>query len=410
MEHTTAGAEGSQLRRPGRLASLDVFRGFVILSMVFVNYLPGMPGIPGWLLHAPADFDGFTPTDVVFPGFLFIVGVAIPLAAEKRLREGFSRWRVFRHALIRSAALIFLGVIMVNSSRYSSAAWLSQPLWYLLVYVCVIVLWMRMPEGPGRWRWIVKGTAALVLAGLLLLFRADGADGSSVWLTTSWWGILGIIGWAYLTCVAAYLACRGNSTVLMGILGLMIALFIGDRHGVLSFLGPVRDWLNVGQLLGSHPAIVTAGMIVGLQIPRPGKSDEGTWSLGGLTGFGVALLAGGILLRPLHGISKIGGTDSYALVTAGICCLFFLVFFGVIDHGGLRSGWGLLKVAGTNPLLAYLLPDVLGNLMELTGTWGWFWPLWSQGGLPGLLNALGMTLVVLALTWYLTRRGVVIRL
>ncbi len=66
-----------------RLISLDAFRGFVILSMIWVNYLAGMPGIPYWLEHTSAHADGITLPDLVFPGFLFIVGIAIPLALHR---------------------------------------------------------------------------------------------------------------------------------------------------------------------------------------------------------------------------------------------------------------------------------------------------------------------------------------
>src|SRR4051812_8165327 len=66
-----------------RLTSLDAYRGFVILIMTWVNFIGEMPGIPAWLKHAPATQDGFTFPDLVFPGFLFIVGIAIPLALGK---------------------------------------------------------------------------------------------------------------------------------------------------------------------------------------------------------------------------------------------------------------------------------------------------------------------------------------
>src|ERR1022692_2575660 len=71
-----------------RLASLDAFRGLVILTMTFVNYLAGVKAIPAWAKHLPQDQDGYTFVDVVFPGFLFIVGVAIPLALHKRMARG----------------------------------------------------------------------------------------------------------------------------------------------------------------------------------------------------------------------------------------------------------------------------------------------------------------------------------
>src|SRR6516162_2762766 len=100
-----------------KLVSLDVFRGAVIATMVFVNYLHGIKEIPGWAKHMPYPEDGFTFVDVVFPAFLFIVGVAIPLALEARRRRGASTPALVAHIAVRSAGLILLGLIMVNEEE-----------------------------------------------------------------------------------------------------------------------------------------------------------------------------------------------------------------------------------------------------------------------------------------------------
>ncbi|HEY5481630.1 MAG TPA: DUF5009 domain-containing protein, partial [Verrucomicrobiae bacterium] len=116
-----------------RLTSLDAFRGLVILTMTFVNYLAGVKAIPAWAKHLPPDQDGYTFVDVVFPGFLFIVGVAIPLALHQRMARGESLFSLLQRVLARSASLLFVGVIMVNSSYYSAqATGMSGSLWFLL--------------------------------------------------------------------------------------------------------------------------------------------------------------------------------------------------------------------------------------------------------------------------------------
>ena len=75
---------------PGdRLASLDALRGFTILVMIFVNDVAGVSGAPAWMKHIdPPDADGMTFVDVVFPAFLFIVGMSIPMALERRFERG----------------------------------------------------------------------------------------------------------------------------------------------------------------------------------------------------------------------------------------------------------------------------------------------------------------------------------
>jgi len=405
-----------------RLTSLDAFRGFDILTMVFVNYIAGMTAIPFILRHAAADQDIFTLTDVVFPGFLFIVGVSIPLALSKRLAEGRSALALVGHVLVRTLALLFLGVLLVNEGRFSAAATgMSKDLWYFLATLAVFGLWAVIPKDVAAKKRHVclglKAAAAIALVGLVIVFRGQGADGRVTMLQTSWWGILGMIGWCYMAGSLLFLACRGNRVVLAGAIGLTTALSIGARHGALDFLGPVNGVINIGSLFGSHTTIVTAGLLAGT-IFLPGSDIAAPRQrVRFLTGLGAALLAAGYILRPLHGFSKIQGTESYALATAGICGLVFLLFYVALDilKKG-RKAAAVILPAGRNPLLAYLLPGLIGNAAALAGTLihadigRWLWPFYGAGGNAGMLNAAAMTGVVLLLTALLTRAGLVLKL
>jgi len=404
-----------------RLVSLDAFRGFDILTMIFVNYIAGMKAIPFILRHAKADQDVFTLTDIVFPGFLFIVGVSIPLALTKRRAEGRSGPALVGHVLVRTLALLFLGVLLVNEDRFSAAATgLSRDLWYFLATLAVFALWAVVPKGaPAKAKRLLPGlkiAAAVVLLVLVVVFRGQGADGRVTALQTSWWGILGMIGWCYLAASLLFLACRGDRTVLAGAVGLMTALYIGARHGAIDFLGPVTEFVNIGSLFGSHAAIVTSGMLAGTvflpgsDIRTPARRARFLGLLGG------ALVLAGFILRPLHGFSKIGGTESYCLATAGLCCLLFLLFYLGLDVLKGRKSARFLIPAGRNPLLAYLLPGLIGYGAGLLGTLvhadvdRLLWPLAGAGGLPGMINAAVMTGLVLLLTALLTRAGLVLKL
>ncbi|HSA96281.1 MAG TPA: DUF5009 domain-containing protein [Acidobacteriota bacterium] len=404
-----------------RLASLDAFRGFDILTMVFVNYIAGMAAIPFFLRHAAADQDIFTLTDVVFPGFLFIMGVSIPLALTRRKADGIGTWALLGHIVLRTLALLFLGVLLVNEDRYAAAATgIGKDLWYFLTTLAVFIVWTAVPKAAGpRKRRILTGikvAAAVLLAVLVIVFRGQGQDGAVTWLQTSWWGILGMIGWCYLAGSFLFLACRGDRTALTAALGLATALYIGSRHGALDFLGPVNAFVNVGSLFGSHTAIVIAGMLAGtLFLPGPeAASSRGRVRF--LAGLGAGLLAAGFVLRPLHGFSKIHGTESYGLATAGISALVLLLFYLGLDvlKGGQAAAF--LLPAGRNPLLAYLLPGLIGNAAALIGGLLRFdldrilWPFAATGGLAGMINAAAMTGVVLLLTALLTRAGLVLKL
>jgi len=405
-----------------RLASLDAFRGFDILTMVFVNYIAGMAAIPFILRHAAADQDVFTLTDVVFPGFLFIVGVSIPLALAKRRMGGQPVLALVGHVLVRTLALLFLGVLLVNEGRFSAAATgMSRDLWYFLATLAVFGLWAVTPKGAAaKKRRLLLGlkiAAAVALVALVVIFRGQGEDGRVTVLQTSWWGILGMIGWCYMAASLLFLACRGNRTVLAGAIGLMTALYIGARHGALDFLGPVNGFLNIGSLFGSHAAIVTAGMLAG-SVFLPGSDiAEPRRRVRFLALLGAALVLGGYILRPLHGFSKIHGTESYGLATAGICCVLFLLFYLVLDvfKKG-RKAAAFILPAGRNPLLAYLLPGLIGSAAGLAGTLlhanvdGLLWPFYGSGGIPGMLNAAVMTLVVLLVTAGLTKAGLLLKL
>src|SRR5688572_26258754 len=115
---------------PSRLASLDAFRGFVILSMIFVNYVAGMKGIPAWLEHAAGGVDAYTFADLVFPGFLFISGVSIPFALGSRMARGEAALPLMLRVLERGLTLILLGVMMVNADAYASES-LPKVWWHM---------------------------------------------------------------------------------------------------------------------------------------------------------------------------------------------------------------------------------------------------------------------------------------
>jgi predicted acyltransferase len=188
-------------------------RGFDILTMVFVNYLAGMEAIPFILRHAAADQDAFTLTDVVFPGFLFIMGVSIPLALARRKADGATGLALLGHVLVRTLALLFLGVLLVNEGRFAAgAAGIGKDLWYFLAALAVFALWSVVPQGAGPRKkavWLgLKIAAAVLLLALVVVFRGQGPDGRVTWFQTSWWG-----SWARSAGarrLVLFLACRGD--------------------------------------------------------------------------------------------------------------------------------------------------------------------------------------------------------
>lgn len=403
-----------------RLACLDAFRGFDILVMIFVNYIAPMTAIPFILRHARAEMDTYTLTDVVFPGFLFIVGVAIPLSLGKRTEAGDPLRRVLGRIFVRWAGLLFLGIVEVNREQYSAAdTGLPQAVWYLLAFLAVIVLWNTYPKTEDRkkrrlYLGLRLGAAALLVV-LVILFRGRTEAGALVWLQTSWWGILGLIGWAYLIGSLVFLALGGSRAALMGVLALFIALNAGNHLGALGWLDPILGAKQVA-MHTCHAAIVLAGVLVGTffggRALKVGPKERALFILP----FGAGLYAAGLLLRPIQGISKIRATESYALVTAGVCAVLFLGFYYLMDVLKVRRWAGFLQPVGRNPLLAYILPDILISVLVIVSAVFRFdagkllWPFAERGGVPGMLNALVITGLVLLLTALATRAKIILKL
>jgi len=311
----------------------------------------------------------------------------------------------------RVLALLVLGVIFVNLGRFSAEeTGMDRQVWKFLAFIAAIGLWhvSRRPQTPARRRFttILRFGSAFLLAFLMVIYRGKTADGEIIRLEHSWWGILGMIGWAYLVSSLVFLLCRGNSTALMGVLGLMTAVYIGARHGRLDFLWPIERLFGVGHFFGSISSMVLAGVLVGNQLTGPSTRSRSTQRLSFMLLFGLGLYAAGYLLRPLHGYHKIAGTESWALVSGGICCLLFLVFYYLMDVRHLKRWAGWLVPVGQNALLAYLMPGLVGVLCGFFGVS----LFWSWSGWAGAVNALVATAVMLLLTALATRLKLLVKL
>ncbi len=394
-----------------RIASIDVFRGLTILSMVFVNDLASVTGIPIWMKHAADGTDSMTFVDLVFPAFLFIVGTSIPFAFSMRKERGESTRQLWIHLLIRAGALVLLGILMVNIHDMNpESTGMSRSAWMVLVFLCVILAWNRYPPATGSRRSVffllrITGIAGLVL--LAALFRS-GDPAAPGWMHTHWWGILGLIGWTYLVCGTVYFLSRGSLAVIIGSLPLWVALYIADQTGALAFLGSVRDLLWVGGHVGGHASIATAGMIVALFLRSTPDSASLRRRLFWMVTLGLFLGIGGSMLRPLYGISKNMATPAWSLYSASICCFLYAGLFWMVDIKKIRTPFVFVEPAGSNPLLAYLLPDIFYGILGILGATFWSDALGS--GATGILRAALFSIGIVRLTGVLGSWGVRLRL
>jgi heparan-alpha-glucosaminide N-acetyltransferase len=394
-----------------RIASIDIFRGLTILAMVFVNDLASVTGIPPWMKHAAEGTDSMTFVDMVFPAFLFIVGMSIPFAFSKRRARGDTRGHLWIHLLVRAGGLVLLGILMVNIHDLNPhATGMSRNTWTVLMFICAILIWNQYPSATGIRNSMFLFLRIAGLAGLCVLAGVyrSGDLVTSGWMHTRWWGILGLIGWTYLACGSVYLLSRGSLAAITGSLPLWTALYIGDQTGALSFLGPLRDVLWLGGHVGGHASIATAGMIVALFLRPTPPAISLRQPILWIVTLGLFLGIGGFLLRPLYGISKNMATPAWSLYSAAICCFLYGGLYWLVDIKKIRAPFLFVAPAGSNPLLAYILPDIFYGLLGILGIT--FWSGELGAGVPGILRAALFAFVIVRLTGVFTRWGVQLRM
>jgi predicted acyltransferase len=305
-----------------RLASLDVFRGITIAGMILVNNPGSWQYVYPPLRHAA--WHGWTPTDLVFPFFLFIVGVAIALALARRVEEGVTTGGLHRKIFIRSALIFAVGLLLHLVPRFD------------LVSVRI----------PG----VLQRIAICYLAAALLYVHS---------------GQKARIAWA-LGCLAAYF---------------LIMKFIpvpGYGAGVWDYNGNLESYIDT-RLLAGHlykpefdpegflstlPAIATSilGTLAGDWLRTSRRAAAKT---AGLVGAGIILTAAGLALHPYFPINKQLWTSTFVLFTAGAACLLLAVCYVVMDGLGIRKWAFPFLVLGTNAIAAYVGSSLMVKLLRL---------------------------------------------
>jgi len=379
--------------------SIDLFRGLTIWMMVFVNDLAGVSGIPGWMKHAAADADAMTFVDVVFPAFLFIVGMAIPFAINKRFARGEPVIGVIGHTIIRTISLLVLGVFMVNSGEMNTGENLIPKwLWDVLLYVSAILIWNVYPKSIGWKKHLftsLRIVGLFVLAFLWFTFRKT-VDGELIGMTPSWWGILGLIGWAYFIVVILFILIGKDLYVSTLVLILLFFLSIGLHFPGLELPGPLH-WLKSLSREITHVSIVMSGLVLSIILTK-GKHLSQNRRIINFLLYAVLLFAGGFLIRPAHGISKIYATPSWAMYSSAFCILAFAVVYWISDVKGWKFWNQMLRPAGYNPLLTYILPFIFYAIAGFG-----FLPQAFNEGIPGFLRSVVFAFFILGIAGLLTR-------
>jgi predicted acyltransferase len=301
-----------------RLVALDAFRGAIIALMVVVNDAGG-PVSYGPLEHA--QWHGWTITDVVFPSFVWIIGVAITLSLAKRMEAGVSRGALFAQVLRRGAILYCLGLLVYLFPRFdfSTMRILGVLQRLAICYVIASAIYLTT----------TIRTQILWIAGLL----------SSYWLLMMLVPVPG--------CGAA-----GQLSVECNLAHYVDAMVLG-AHNYHS----TKTWDPEG-IVSTLPAIATAlfGIMAGhiLRLRRE-LSERTTW----LFFSGSLLLAAGLICDMWLPINKKLWTSSFALFMAGLDFVMFAICLWWIDGLGKKRAMKPLVIMGMNAIAVYMASEII---------------------------------------------------
>ena len=332
-----------------------------------------------------SDWNGWTPTDLVFPTFVFLVGITIVFSTESRLSRGASKKSIALHDLQRFVILFLLGIV-VNGFPFF-------PLGTLRIYgvlqriaICFLIcsflyLWDRKPTSK-----IVIAIAALV--GYWALMRFVPVPGYGV---------------------------PGRAMPFMDKTANLAAWL--DRH-----IFPGRLYRGVRDpegLLSDIPSVATAllGMLTGMWL-RTTRSKEQKCL--GLLGGGIVLVFLGELWNPWFPINKNLWTSSFVLFCAGVSLLGLALCYWAIEIRGWKKGWTYYwLVFGANAITAYMISELLASGLDAIrlgpgqSLFGWIYEDVFQRihpfGIGALLYALAFVMVCWLAVWPLYIKKIFIK-
>ncbi|HTI07219.1 MAG TPA: DUF5009 domain-containing protein [Puia sp.] len=386
-----------------RLASVDAFRALTMFLMIFVNDLWSLSGVPEWLDHATKTEDRMGLADTVFPAFLFIVGLSIPFAISARIAKGFSQNSTLAHILTRSFALLVMGIYHVNLENYNKVeAILPKQVWQIAITLGFFLVWLDYSSGTSKKKkMFLQGSGILLLAVMALLYKG-GAPGHAHWMRTSWYGILGLIGWCYLLCAVFYLYAKDRLTLLTASLLFFLGLCIADKADLLEFLDPVHKYVWVVSS-GALPALTMAGVVCSVIFRKAVEKEKTVQSLLLLAGIALVALGAGFALRPYWGISKIMATPSWVLICTAISIVCFILLLYFMDIKGHKNWFSFIRPAGTSTLTCYLLPYIHYAIFNFPGVHNRL-PLVLRTGGIGIVKSLCYSLAIILVTGVLEKR------
>jgi len=402
---------------PQRNIAIDIFRALTMFVMIFVNDFWKIHDVPHWLEHAKWGEDFMGLSDVVFPCFLFVVGMSVPLAIENRYSKGYSAESTFGHIFSRTFALLVMGAFITNpeAGLHPEVSYRIGIYWILMV-VAFILIWNRYPKGTGlqkerRYK-LLQFAGVLILLYLAITFR----DPDGKVFSAGWWGILGAIGWSYLLCATIYVFLRDDLKRLFLAWLIFVAICIlgskmRETYGGEALLALPRpnfyhDLLGVLHIgNGALPAFTMGGMILSLVVMRYREVSARKKLLFTLVVMGLFLLAGAVS-RHFWILAKLGATPPWVFYVTAIATGTYMLLEGLVKAG--KTSWFKVIIpAGTATLTTYLVPYLFYGLADITGI---VLPDWLTYGPMGLVNCLLFAFMTIGVTQLLVRLGIQLKI
>lgn len=365
----------------GRIASVDVVRGLTLILMILVNNAGDWDHVYAPLEHAA--WNGFTPTDFIFPNFLFIVGVSIALALSGKRWKADEFGRIMLKVMKRGAILFFLGV---------------------LITAIVINFDFAHLRIPGV---LQRIAVVFVIASALFLKAGDKT------LAYTAFGLL----------VAYYLLMNFVPVPGFGPANLEPGTNLGawlDRLVLTTdhLYRHTNTWDPEG-ILSTLPSISTGlfGVLAGIALKRddsPGSKLKRFFGIGAL--FVIAGLAAGFLFP----INKSLWSSSYVLLTTGMSLALLGFSYWLVDLRGSRWWTALFMAFGVNSIFAYLLSELFQTLLDKIplgdGETGFTWiyktlyvPSFASPYNASLAWAATVLIVFTPLLWFMYRRNIIVK-
>lgn len=392
-----------------RNPAIDMLRAITMFTMIFVNDFWKIHDVPHALEHAAFGEDFMGLADIVFPCFLFAVGMSIPYAIERRYAKGLSAESTLGHILSRTFALLVMGAFITNSEfRLSPEAPYPIGVYWFLMAIGFIGVWNQYPKPVSNMQKYLfqsfKVIGVLVLLYLAFTFRnpKGGVFGA-------YWGILGAIGWTYLVCAVIYFFTRDRLKYLVPIwIAFLLINWLGTPlraefggHAILDF--PERNFyqgmlgiLHVGN--GALPAFTMGGILLSILSARYAGRSEAWKMRNALLAAGLLFLAG-IASHHFWIVAKIGATPPWVGYVTAISVALYALLSYLADHQ--LTGWfRWIRPAGTATLTTYLMPYVFYGWADVTGI---VLPDWFTHGFMGLINCICFAFVVIGVTGLLEK-------